>query len=129
MGNHQNLGHETTDAEVKPILFFLIGLALLLVLALVAMTGLYQFLSSGKTTEVRIDSGLVDSAQIPPAPKLQANPRDDLLSLGDYEKRRLNSYEWVDKNTGMFRIPIDRAMDIVGENGLPTRQQSTEEAE
>jgi hypothetical protein len=31
----------------------------------------------------------------------------------------LESYDWVDQNNGVVRIPIDRAMDLVAQRGLP----------
>ena len=36
----------------------------------------------------------------------------------------LESYGWVDKNAGVVRIPIDEAMKLTLERGLPARQQA-----
>ena len=35
----------------------------------------------------------------------------------------LDSYGWVDKNAGIVRIPIDEAMKLTLQRGLPTRQE------
>ena len=35
------------------------------------------------------------------------------------EEQELNSYGWVDAGNGITRIPIDRAMDLILEQGLP----------
>ncbi len=35
--------------------------------------------------------------------------------------KKLNSYGWVDRKHGVIRIPIERAMDLVAQRGLPTR--------
>ena len=59
---------------------------------------------------------------MPPEPRLQTNPRQDLSNLRAREDALLNSYGWVDKNTGVVRIPIERAMQLIVERGLPTRQ-------
>lgn len=112
-------GYEKSDAEVKVVITFMAGLAVLLVVVMLLMTGFYDFLefTFGRTdAEV---SPLVDVAQIPPEPRLQANPAEDLVLIRGWEEERLNSYEWVDEDTGTFRIPIDRAMQIVSEVGLP----------
>lgn len=112
-------GYEKSDAEVKVVVTFMAGLAVLLVVVMLLMTGFYDFLefTFGRTdAEV---SPLVDVAQIPPEPRLQANPAEDLVLIRGWEEERLNSYEWVDEDTGTFRIPIDRAMQIVSEVGLP----------
>jgi len=35
----------------------------------------------------------------------------------------LNSYGWVDEKAGTVRIPIERAMDLLVQRGLPVRPQ------
>jgi hypothetical protein len=35
----------------------------------------------------------------------------------------LNRYEWIDREKGLARIPIERAMDILAEGGLPSRPE------
>ena len=40
------------------------------------------------------------------------------------EEQTLNSYGWVDQQAGVVRIPIDRAMDLLAQRGLPTRPQA-----
>lgn len=61
----------------------------------------------------------------PPAPVLQTNPRDDLLALRAAEQSLLDSYAWVDKERGVVRIPIERAMDLIAERGLLARPKPT----
>jgi len=36
------------------------------------------------------------------------------------ENAQLQSYGWVDRSIGMVRMPIDRAMELVVEQGLPS---------
>jgi len=35
----------------------------------------------------------------------------------------LESYAWVDKNAGIVRIPIEEAIRLTLQRGLPTRQE------
>jgi hypothetical protein len=35
----------------------------------------------------------------------------------------VHTYGWIDRNGGVVRLPIDRAMDLVLERGLPQQQQ------
>lgn len=37
------------------------------------------------------------------------------------EENTLSTYDYVDKNAGTVRIPIDRAMDLLAQRGLPVR--------
>jgi hypothetical protein len=39
------------------------------------------------------------------------------------EDAALDSYGWVDKDAGIVRIPVDRAMEILAKKGLPSRKQ------
>ena len=61
---------------------------------------------------------------MPPEPRLQTNPRQDLRDLRAARRRVLKSYGWVDKNAGVVRIPIDEAMKLTVERGLPARQET-----
>src|SRR5581483_882040 len=57
-----------------------------------------------------------------PKPNLQVD--DDhaqMASLLAAQNEKLNSYGWIDRSNGIVRIPIDRAMDLILERGLPTR--------
>ncbi len=36
----------------------------------------------------------------------------------------MHSYGWVDQPAGVVRIPIDRAMELLAQRGLPTRPQA-----
>lgn len=58
---------------------------------------------------------------VPPRPRLQTDPRGDLLALREAEDRTLTTYGWVDRNAGIVRIPIDQAMKLTVDRGLPTR--------
>lgn len=59
--------------------------------------------------------------RLPPEPRLQSNPRQDLRDLRAAEAETLNGYQWVDQNAGVVRIPIDAAMKLTIERGLPFR--------
>jgi hypothetical protein len=115
-------GHETTDADVRPILRFLFGLFALIALVLVGMTFFFDFLHDRYEQAATKVSPLVDTVQVPPEPKLQVNPAEERKEVRNWEDQRLHSYEWIDKNTGTFRIPIERAMELVAKRGLPARQ-------
>jgi len=54
-------------------------------------------------------------------PYLQVNPKDDLATFRAREDVELNSYGWINRTAGVVRIPIDRAMELIVERGLPLR--------
>jgi hypothetical protein len=56
-----------------------------------------------------------------PEPRLEVKPGGDLKTVRAQEDAILKSYGWVDADKGIVRIPIDRAIEIVAERGLPAR--------
>lgn len=51
-------------------------------------------------------------AVLPPAPRLQPHPDNDLAALREEKRALLDGYEWMDKSHRFARIPIERAMQI-----------------
>jgi hypothetical protein len=56
-----------------------------------------------------------------PTPFLQTQPFQDIYTLRQSEAEKLAGYGWVDKEGGVTRIPIDRAMELMIQRGFPTR--------
>lgn len=114
----------TLDSElnIRVLVWSTVGLLVVLAIAVVAM----WFLGFGiKDRLVAADPPppALPEARIehrPPAPNLQVDPRQQLLDLRADEERVLTSYGWVDQINGLTRIPIERAMEMLVEQGLPT---------
>ena len=60
--------------------------------------------------------------RLPPSPRFQENPQQELQELRAKQKALLEGYGWVNKEAGIARIPIEDAMKIVVERGLPARE-------
>ncbi len=54
-------------------------------------------------------------------PHLQIMPKEELSQFRTKEEAELNTYGWINRTAGVVRIPIDRAMDLLLERGLPAR--------
>lgn len=105
-------GHEPHDVAARPVL--VAAIALLVVLVLVAGGQLlllrhYERRAAGPETPAE---PLVE-ARTPPEPRLLADPRAALLELRAEEDALLNGYGWVNREAGIVRIPIARAIDIL----------------
>jgi hypothetical protein len=50
---------------------------------------------------------------------LEAAPGEQLAGYRAASEQRLNSYGWVDRQTGVVRIPIGQAMDRLAQQSLP----------
>jgi hypothetical protein len=55
----------------------------------------------------------------PSGPRLEPDPLAPRRAARAREDAVLGSYGWVDPNAGVARIPIDRAMELLVERGLP----------
>jgi hypothetical protein len=64
-----------------------------------------------------------------PTPRLETDDgNQDLADLHDREDLLLNYYSWVDQPGGKVRIPIERAMEILAQKGLPIAPQEQQQA-
>ena len=59
-----------------------------------------------------------------PQPRLETNETREINTFRLQEEQTLHSYGWVDQQAGVVRIPIDRAMELLAQRGLPTRPQA-----
>lgn len=50
---------------------------------------------------------------VPPAPRIQARPAEELAALRRQEDERLSGWGWADRRAGLARVPIERAMDAL----------------
>jgi hypothetical protein len=66
--------------------------------------------------------------ELPPAPRLQVQPQLDMRQLRAEEDSRLNNYSWIDRQNGIVRIPIERAMDLIAQRGLPVAKPTAKPA-
>lgn len=124
------VSYERRDLSLRVVLIFFLALAITLVLAVLILWGMFRSLGHGRlvpqptstaiaTPERELPGG--DPARTFPAPQLQPNPAVDLNKFRAREAQILNSYGWVDKGAGIARIPIERAMQLVVQRGLPAR--------
>jgi hypothetical protein len=56
-----------------------------------------------------------------PEPRLLTNEPGKLRQLLEREQQQLGGYGWMDETTGVARIPIGRAKELMIERGLPVR--------
>ena len=115
--------YETRDASISSLVKFAIGLFVLLVIAAWAMRGLFNYLRVQQTLGPPA-SPFADARPLPPSPRLQVAPARDWQQLHASQEQLLSSYGWVDKQAGVVRIPISRAMDVLAERGLPARTRA-----
>ena len=117
--------HETTDVDFRAILAFGGGMIIVGVGISFLVWLLFGYFTSREALRVPPEYPLAVSQgeRLPPEPRLQTSPREDLRDLRVNEDVLLDSYGWVDRNAGIVRIPIDEAIRLTLQRGLPTRQE------
>ena len=118
--------HEESDVNIRAIFGFGAALVVVAIVVHLLIYVLFGFFSAreGRSVPAEYPLAAAQEDRVPPEPRLQTNPREDLSELRAKEDEILGSYGWVDKNAGVVRMPIDVAMKLVLERGLPERQES-----
>jgi hypothetical protein len=122
-------GYEHSDMNPMVVLAGAVGLLITLGLALLGVT-LFEQAIVGIPFTIERPADLIGGLQAapaptPPAPALEAQSGQTLDPYRSIEERKLNSYGWVDRSRGVIRLPIDRAMDLTAQRGLPSRPMAT----
>jgi hypothetical protein len=123
-GTHAPSHHEESDVNIRGIFGFAAGLAVVTAAIGVIVWGLFVYFNTREQgAELpAFPLAATQEHRLPPEPRLQTNPREDLRDLRDAEQETLTTYGWVDRNAGVVRIPIDDAIKLTLQRGLPSRQ-------
>jgi hypothetical protein len=146
--NHGHSGHETEfereDLSTRGVFAFMIGLAIVGVVIYFIIIGMYSFLDKYERSQMATASPLVTSKGAMSrvvtqdymdqqfkengAPMLEKDEGIDLRKDLVNQENQLNSYGWVDEKDGVAHIPIERAMELTVQRGLPVCAQGCADA-
>jgi hypothetical protein len=119
--------HEESDIDIRAIFIAAVVLVALTAFCYAAVWGTYKVLEKRADTTLNgREYPLAKDTEnrLPPAPRLQVDPKQELLDMRADEEKRLDGYHWVDRNNGLVRIPIEEAMKLTIQRGLPSRAQA-----
>lgn len=139
-------GYEVTDVSVQGIVVFIVGLFISVAVFFVFCFGMGEVINnalvkrdgppnkwnaattpqqSGKLKNMESDPAgeqiqLQQLTRNFPTPRLQTDDgNEDVADLHRREDLLLDHYSWVDQPQGNVRIPIERAMELIAQHGLP----------
>jgi hypothetical protein len=113
-------GYETRDANVRGVFNFLMFLSALLAIAALLCWGLFRHFSRQNVGTASVSS-FAGTGQAPPGHQLQVNPREDWLKYHEQQEQSLETYAWENRGAGIVRVPIERAMELLLQKGLPVQ--------
>ncbi|MGI6455806.1 MAG: hypothetical protein ACOX5R_09340 [bacterium] len=108
--------HESSALNLKWILITTGALAVLLMGIALGLWGLIAIYDSGFENKAEVSEYLQSYRQ---ADELNYHWNYQQLYLQEHQRimrERLHRYEWIDRERGIVRIPIERAMEIVAKN-------------
>jgi hypothetical protein len=133
-GAHESYEHQ--DLQVSGIVYFLVSLLIVTVICMFGLEGFYHYLDRRERATQEPVNPLVkkvpeDTRAVPPGypqtafpnPRLEVDESNQLSGFLTNQDNTLYSYGWVDEKAGTVRIPIDRAMDLLVQRGLPVLPQ------
>jgi hypothetical protein len=137
-GNSQEReSYEHQDLRAAGIFYFLLTLVVVTVLCMFGLKGFYNLLDRRERATQSEVNPLVknvpeDTRHISrgypqtafPSPRLEEDERGQLDGIRLQQDDELYSYGWVDEKAGAVHIPIERAMDLLAQRGLPVRSQA-----
>jgi len=138
-------GYEVTDVSVQGVVVFLVGLFISVGVFFIFCFGMGKVINNalikrdgppdkwhattaaetGKLKNMESNPAgeqiqLQQLTQKFPTPRLQRDDgNQDVVELHRREDLLLAHYSWVDQSQGKVRIPIERAMELIAQRGLP----------
>jgi hypothetical protein len=127
---HDTVAFETRDVKARTIYVYLAVLAVAVILSYVVCVFILR-----ATTKMAVESDTPpppvrqemgkDYLTMPPEPRLQGvpghrtDPQSDLREKLQEDIQANEQVGWIDQTSGIAQIPVEDAMKIIAEKGLP----------
>jgi hypothetical protein len=129
--SHDDVRFEESDINPRYVALTGVGVLVLMYAAALIVYLPFRFFSHERAKEspppLPISAQSVHGVYLPPEPRLQQNPHRDLQDYMASQDAKLNGYGWVDRQMGIVSIPIDRAMDLIAQRGIPPQKAAPNE--
>lgn len=112
------------DVVSTPVVIGLYGVLVGLSIFAAVVVGVYFFALEKRAVRadkaIVAESGLERQApdRVPPSPRLEIHTVGHWNAFREAEKARLETYGWMDRQSGAVHIPIDRAMELITQRGV-----------
>ena len=112
--------HEVSDVDFGRVMITGFGLLGVMILGL-AYSVVVESFFSGTTAQPGAPAEIFVSpvsGEMPPLPRIEPDPHANLVLLQRREDSLLTRYGWVSRDSGLVRVPIERAMELVIEKKM-----------
>ena len=120
----ETVHHEGSDIDIGAMVVSALALTAMTAFCYVAVFvifGMFERREAAASAVRMFPLAKGQENRLPPEPRLQTEPKQALRDLRGEEALVLDNFRWVDKTAGVVRIPIESAMKLTLERGLPSR--------
>lgn len=120
---NESVAYERKDVNAWAILWVGVVMIVAAVVIHTVVWWLFDAFDRREAQKGRPPATLVQTQRpAPPEPRLQTDAPADLDELRATKERELESYGWIDQQKGVVHIPVEQAMSLLVERGLPKTQ-------
>ncbi len=121
--------HEANRLQLRGLVYFAVALVGVTALVQLALAFVMQgFSREEKTLESMALPRFAGDTGEYPSPRIEADPATELGRMKAEDLGQLNGYGWVDRKAGVAHIPVDRAIEILAQKGLPTPEARSDQS-
>lgn len=106
--SHSDEKLQSPAVATRPVLLLALGALLLLAAAIGGLQAVYYW---------QVPVQHYPAPEAFPQPRVAPRETDELRQLEAKQKSRLEGYHWVDRQQGLVQIPIERAMQLLAQEG------------
>lgn len=126
MADTEHMGatkYEKRDVNIRPVAIVTAAIILASFAVMVPVRLLFAYFKGHEAAQQTAPTSLTRGqvAEEVPEPRLEPIIGQTLAETRKREREKLTTYGWVDKSSGVVRIPIDRALELTASAGLPSR--------
>ena len=113
--------HEESDISPALVPWTAGGFVVVLIVIFIVVWWMFRYYLKIDESENVARTNIGQPSQLPPPPRLQVDPNAEYQDYLSSQMEVLNTYGWASREEGRARIPIERAMKLVAEGGLPAQ--------
>lgn len=110
---------EASFLNMRTLIIATLGLVGMIVFVLLLAGGMFGVFSLLEPEGAAPPPAQEVSPIVPAGPPLQVSPGQDVQQAQAEQQQRLEGYSWIDQQNGVVQIPIEKAMELIAQRGLP----------
>jgi hypothetical protein len=125
---HDDIHFEQTDIQYRGVFVVFVSVLVGVWVVICIVFGYFAWFKHLRAVESPPPLPIsVHRNPLPPEPRLQSSPPNDLNAVRSAAEWQLNHLGWVDRKQGIVSLPIERAMEVIAQRGIPRQKGPAKE--